>query len=90
MKNFYIAVTIEGNKNENIVDSENEKEYEAGYYAYIVKCKPCENLKNVMEKIGDLKTANIAPTQKEARRWVEMWNDGFKKNGTYLFDTDLF
>lgn len=72
--NLYIAITI----------SENRK-----YYSYMIKHNNSNNLLNVA-KIKGILSANICDTKKEAERIVEQWNESYKQNGTYMFDTPQF
>ena len=73
-KNSYIVVTV----------SENGK-----YYAYMIKHNNSNNLLNIANIKGILH-ANICDTKKEAERIVEQWNESYKQNGTYMFDTPNF
>ena len=90
MKNFYLAVTIEQDKNESIINERTPPEYSPGYYSYIVKCSESQNVKSVLDSIGGLLYANICPTKKQAAATVEYWNLMHKRNGTYLFDNPAF
>ena len=72
--NLYIAITV----------SENKK-----YYSYMIKHNNSNNLLNVA-KIKGILSANICDTKKEAERIVEQWNESYKQNGTYMFDTPQF
>lgn len=72
--NSYIAVTV----------SENEK-----YYSYMIKHHNSNNLLNVA-KIKGILSANICDTKKEAERIVKQWNESYKQNETYMFDTPQF
>ena len=72
--NSYIAVTV----------SENGK-----YYSYMIKHHNSNNLLNIA-KIKGILHANICDTKKEAERIVEQWNESYKQNGTYMFDTPQF
>lgn len=72
--NLYIAITV----------SENRK-----YYSYMIKHNNSNNLLNVA-KIKGILSANICDTKKEAERIVEQWNESYKQNGTYMFDTPQF
>ena len=73
-KNSYLAVTVE----------ENGK-----YYAYMIKHHNSNNLLSVL-KIKGILHANICDTKKEATKIVQEWNEGYKQNGTYMFDTLIF
>lgn len=83
-KIFYIAVTVELNKNENIFKEQNDKAYERGYYSFFFKCSSSDNLKAALENIGGLLHANICPTKKDAAEIVDSWNTSYKNNGTYF------
>ena len=72
--NLYIAITV----------SENKK-----YYSYMIKHNNSNNLLNVA-KIKGILSANICDTKKEAERIVEQWNESYKQNGIYMFDTPQF
>lgn len=85
MKNFYIVVAIEQNKNENIF-TETTPEYKAGYYSYVIKCTESTNIKNTLESVQGLLHANIYPTKKQATEVVTRWNATYKANNTYLFN----
>ena len=69
--NFYIAVQIK----------ENGK-----YCAHMIRCTSSDNLLSKL-KIKNAVAASICPTKKAAQNLVTFWNDCFKQNGTYLFDT---
>ena len=73
-KNSYLAVTVE----------ENGK-----YYAYMIKHHNSNNLLSVL-KIKGILHVNICDTKKEATKIVQEWNEGYKQNGTYMFDTLIF
>lgn len=90
MANFYIAVTVEQDKNENSFEGRTAPEYNPGYYAYVVKCTDSDNLKTVLTMICGLVHANIFPTKKKAAEAVKLWNDSYKANGTYLFSSPAF
>lgn len=81
---FYIAVTVELNKNENIFEEQSDKEYVPGYYSFFFKCSSADNLKTKLENISGLLRANICPTKKDAVEIVEFWNNTHKNNGTYF------
>ena len=90
MKYFYIAVTIEQDRNENIFKERTNPEYNAGYYSYVIKCTERENIKSTLDAIGGLLHANIYPTKKRAAEVVECWNATYKANKKYLFDSPAF
>lgn len=74
MKKYYIAVTIQ----------ENEK-----YYSYVLTVPECINLIKALE-IKNIYNALICSTKKSAAEIVEMWNDTYKCNGSYMFDNPAF
>ena len=90
MKYFYIAVTVEQDRNENIFTGRTSPEYNPGYYAYILKCFESENIKRVLESIGGLQHANIYPTKKRATEIANHWNACYKANNQFLFDSPTF
>lgn len=69
--NFYIVVQIQ----------ENGK-----YYAYVIRATGADNLLSKLA-IKNIVTANICPTRKAARALADFWNDCYKQNKTFLFDT---
>jgi hypothetical protein len=75
MKNYYFAVTV----------TENKK-----HYSYVVKTTESANLCAVFERIKGLQSANICPTKKAACELAAYWNECYKNNGTYLFDSPSF
>lgn len=90
MKNFYIAVTVKQDRNESIFHPDESRPCDPGYYSYMFRCSECDNLKSKLDRIGGLQAANICPTRKAARDMVEMWNDTYRANGSYLFDNPSF
>lgn len=88
--NFYIAVTVEQNRNESIFTDKTAHEYNPGLYAYVIKCTENDNIKAVLERIGGLLHANIYPTRRQAAETMKAWNEAYKRNGTYLFNTPAF
>ena len=69
MKNYYIAVQIK----------EDDK-----FYAYAVKVNTMDNLLSKLE-INNIVVANLCDTKKKAEELVNLWNESFKSNKTYLF-----
>ena len=69
MKYFHIAVTIK----------EDEK-----LFSYGIKVAEGDNLLSIL-KIENIIWANIYQTKKRAEEVVNMWNDGFIKNGRSLY-----
>lgn len=86
MKNFYIAVTVEQDRNISIFNPAENKETNPGLYAYVIKINSSSNLKSSLECIGGLVHANIFPTKKEAEYTANFWNTCYKVNGTYFYD----
>lgn len=74
MKYTYISVTVE----------ENGK-----YYAYTVKVSESDNVLSKL-KIKGIIHANIYGTKKKCEEVVDHWNECYKQNGTYMFDTPKF
>lgn len=87
MTNFYLAVTVRQDRNENIFEGRTAPEISPGYYAYVTKCTDSDNLLSVLNTIDGLVHANIFPTRKKAAEVVQLWNDSYKANGTYIFDS---
>lgn len=67
----WLAVTI----------SENGKNY-----AYAVPVSGSDNLCAVMGRISGLTAAHICPSKKAASELAAFWNDGYKANGSYMFE----
>ena len=90
MSKIYMAVTVKQDRNESIFEPNTNKEYNPGYYSYVVPCKAGDNLKFTLDCIGGLQVAHLCSTKKEAAELAEAWNAGYKANGTYLFDSPTF
>lgn len=75
MKNFYYVVTV----------SENGKNY-----SYVLKVNASNNLLAVLKCHKNLTYVHQCETKKKARELVELWNDSYKANGTYMFDEPNF
>lgn len=90
MRNFYLAVAVQQNKNESIFEPDKEIVSELGSYAYVVPISESDNIKSRLNSIGGLVYANICTSKKAAAQIVEAWNEGYKAEGTYLFDAPLF
>nr|DAV16890.1 MAG TPA: Interleukin-13 [Caudoviricetes sp.] len=90
MKNYYIAVTVEQDRNENVFTGRTDEEYAPGYYAYVIRIGENENLKNSLDCIGGLKSANLCPTKKAAAELVRFWNRCYIENGTALYSGTSF
>ena len=73
MKNIYIGITTK-------IPSEDVTRY----YSSVMKVSENYNIKNALRDPRII-VANIFPTKKRAEQVVKWWNDGYRKNGTYLF-----
>lgn len=64
-------------------------EEDGKYYSYI---KPISAADNALSKltIKGIVSASIYRTKKQAAEVVTCWNECYKKNGTYLFDSPKF
>jgi hypothetical protein len=74
MKKYYLAITIK----------ENEK-----YYSYVLTVPESINLIAAL-KIKNIYNAMICRTKKTAGEIVDIWNETYKHNNSYLFDDPLF
>lgn len=74
MKNFYFGVVI--------------KE-DGKHYSYVVKATSNDNLLSKL-KIKNVVAINIFETKKRAEEVVTMWNNSYRANGTYMFDSPSF
>lgn len=74
MKKYYIAITIK----------ENEK-----YYSYVLPVYESDNLLSKL-KIKNIYNAMICSTKKHAGEIITAWNETYKNNESYLFDTPNF
>lgn len=89
MANFYIAVSVIGDRNA-IFAPEEPREAALGYYAYMLKVNEGNNLKALLSSIGGLITANIYPSRKRCAEVVNTWNEGYKASGEYLYQEGPF
>lgn len=87
---FYIAATVKQDRNDTIFTDRANKEYNPGYYSYVIKCADSDNIKSVLERIGGLQHANIYATKKRAAGIVNAWNAAYKTNGTFLYNNPAF
>ena len=55
------------------------------YFAFTVTVSESENLVSVFERYKGLITVNFTETKKRAKEIADLWNESFKKNGTYLY-----
>ena len=67
-----------------VVIQENGKKY-----AFVKKVSDFENLLHALN-IPNAITINLYPTRRFARSMVECYNNEFKANGVYMFDTPTF
>lgn len=74
MKKRYIAVTIEENRK---------------YYSYVLPVYESDNLLSKL-KIKNISTATMCSTKKHAAELVTLWNEIYKQEKRFLFDTPLF
>lgn len=75
MKNIYIAAQV---KKEN------------KFYAYIIPVRIGSNLEDQLQFHPDTPIKHLCETRKQAAELVKDWNETFKRNHTYLFDTTTF
>lgn len=75
-KYYYLAITIEP--------------IQGKYFSYVERISDSENLVWVINRTNHIITANIMPTKKRANEVVDCWNDGYRKNGTFLLDDEEY
>ena len=86
MKSYiYIAYSAEQDKNRTTFTEQKNNEYCPGYYADVLRVSSDSNILSVLSSIGGLKSANTFPSKKQAEEVAELWNECYKRNGTYLF-----
>ena len=73
-KYFYFAITTEE---------------DGKFYSYVMKISASENVKARLSA-PRISIATPCSTKKNAAFLVNLWNAGFKANGTYLFDDPAF
>lgn len=79
------------NNNHYLVVTTTEiKEGKEKHYSYMMKVPGSNNVWSMLKSIPNIVSANICDTKKAAGQLVEHWNDCYKKNGTYLFDSPSF
>ena len=71
MKNFYIAIQQKYNNNK--------------FFAYTIKVNSSDNLLSKL-KNSNIICANLCETKKKAEETVDLWNESFIENGTFLFE----
>ena len=87
MKHFYMAYTAKQDRNHRTFSDRPSEEYDPGYYADVISCTSSDNVLSRLNMIGGLVSANIFPTKKEAKAVADYWNECYKRNGTYFFQT---
>lgn len=75
MKNFYYALTV----------SENGKNY-----SYVLKVNASKNLLSTLKCHKNLTIVHQCESKKKAVELVNLWNERYKANGTYMFDEPNF
>ena len=86
MKSYiYIAYSAEQDNNRTTFTEQKNNEYCPGYYADVLRVSSDNNILSVLSSIGGLKSANAFPSKKQAEEVAELWNECYKRNGTYLF-----
>lgn len=88
MKHFYIAYCVECDLNAYPFTDHPTDDYKPGCYASYFCVSENDNLLAKLNSWYGIQYANICPTKKRAEEIVNIWNEGYKKNGTYLFDKD--
>ena len=63
-------------------------EEEGKFYAHVIKTTDNINLVSILNNKG-IKSANVW-SKTEAYHVVKCWNEQFKKNGVYMFDSPSF
>lgn len=88
MKYFYIVYTCEQDKNaESIVTGERRApDCSPGLYASVMRVSDQDNLLSRLGMLSGLKYAHICQSKRFAENVAKMWNDSYKRNGTYFFD----
>ncbi len=86
MSYCYFACAIERDKNKLYSADAQSAEYRPGYYADIYRIGENENVVSALSAIAGLKCAHVFRSKSDAAKVVELWNDSFKRNGTYLFE----
>ena len=90
MKGYYLAVSVTQDRNHNIFEPDQAKDYDPGNYAFVIRCTGSDNLKALLDTIGGLRAANICQSKKAASELVTAWNEAYKRNGSYLYDSPTF
>lgn len=86
MKTYiYVAYTAEQDKNETVFVNHKLPEYRPGYYAAVIRVSSDDNILTTLSAVGGLKSANAYTSKKRAEEVAELWNECYKRNGTYLY-----
>ena len=72
--NYFVINIQEGGKN----------------YAYAQKIAASNNLLSIFLGVKGIKTVNACKTFTEAKKIAAFWNNCYKENKTYLFDSPIF
>ena len=75
-KYYYLAIAIEPIKGK--------------YFSYVLRVSDRTELASELNGINHLLHANIMPTKKKAYETVDLWNEAYKKNGTFLLDDEEY
>ena len=73
---------------ENVWAAVTVQEY-GRYYSYVTPISAADNALSKLAITG-IVSANIYRTKKQAAEVVTFWNECYRKNGTYLFDSPEF
>ena len=73
-KIFLAAITEENGKN----------------YAFIVPIRTGENIKPILERYKNTPVFHLCESRKQADDLVITWNEAYKNNGSYMFDSPSF
>ena len=90
MSKIYMAVTVCQDKNETTLPREHTRNAAPVITLMFCHARPGENLKFALDCIGGLQVAHLCSPKKEAAELVTAWNDAYKANGEYLFDSPAF
>lgn len=64
------------------------EEYEGHYFAYAMGASDADNLLALFARqagIATLVAAHAYGSKKRAKEIAEVWNESFRKNGTYMY-----
>lgn len=87
MKYFYIVYSIKQDKNSNIFLPRQIDEYKEGHLAQVMRVSEMDNVYAMLDSWAGIEFANICASKKQAKEIAAAWNESYKKNGTYFFDT---